>query len=64
MTSPQPVTFELESFEHLEDMIDHAATVDETLPTFPQRPERDAPGAYEISDGCIALTEGMASYGS
>ena len=64
MTSPQPVTFELESFGHLEAMRTDASMVSRTLP-FPQaRSERSAPAAYEISDGCIALTEGMETYGS
>ena len=64
MSSPQPVTFELESFGTMEAMISDASMVSRTLP-FPQaRREELAPASYEISDGCITLTEGMALYGS
>jgi hypothetical protein len=66
MTSPQPVTFELESFGHIEAMIEDAHIVSRTI-VFPQarfEPSAAQPTDLTISDGCIALTEGMALYGS
>lgn len=64
MTSPQPVTFELESFGTIEAMIDDASALSRTLPSPQARPEELAPASYEISDGCLTLTDGMPLYGS
>jgi hypothetical protein len=65
MTSPQPVTFELdESFDTMDSMIRDASMLKRTI-AFPQpRALVLPPASYEISDGCITLTEGMALYGS
>jgi hypothetical protein len=67
MTSHMPATYEMDSVTHLRALIDDAFMVSRTIPFPVQRSE--SPTVVDlttltISDGCIALTEGMALYGS
>jgi hypothetical protein len=65
MTSPQPGTFELESYAHLTALVADAYMVSKTIPfPLPRTLDLTVPADWQISDGCIALTEGMALYGS
>ena len=67
MTSPLPATYEMDTVLHLRSLIADAYMVSRTIPFPVQRSEAHPTvdlTTLTISDGCIALTEGMALYGS